>query len=57
MGRLKIKAYNREKRKYMNINVMTNYELIQQKELKDLKSEGYLLRHKKTRSESAFDGK
>ena len=48
MGRLKIKAYNREKRKYMNINVMTNYELIQQKELKDLKSEGYLLRHKKS---------
>ena len=35
-----------EKRKYMNINAMTNYELIQQKELKDLKSEGYLLRHK-----------
>ena len=32
----------------MNINVMTNYELIQQKELKDLKSEGYLLRHKKS---------
>ena len=32
-----------EKRKYMNINAMTNYELIQQKELKDLKSEGYLL--------------
>ena len=31
----------------MNINAMTNYELIQQKELKDLKSEGYLLRHKK----------
>ena len=30
----------------MNINAMTNYELIQQKELKDLKSEGYLLRHK-----------
>ena len=29
----------------MNINAMTNYELIQQKELKDLKSEGYLLRH------------
>ena len=37
-----------EKRKYMNINAMTNYELIQQKELKDLKSEGYLLRHKKS---------
>ena len=32
----------------MNINAMTNYELIQQKELKDLKSEGYLLRHKKS---------
>mgnify|MGYP000653548161 CR=1 FL=1 len=41
----------------MNINVMTNYELIQPKELKDLKSEGYLLRHQKKRSESAFDGK
>ena len=26
-----------EKRKYMNINAMTNYELIQQKELKDWK--------------------
>ena len=37
-----------EKRKYMNMNAMTNYELIQQKELKDLKSEGYLLRHKKS---------
>lgn len=32
----------------MNINRLTNYELIQQKELKDLKSEGYLLRHKKS---------
>ena len=46
-----------EKRKYMNINAMTNYELIQQKVLKDLKSEGYLLRHKKSGGESAFDGK
>ena len=35
----------------MNINVMTNYELIQQKELKDQKSEGYLLRHKKAERE------
>lgn len=32
----------------MNINRLKNYELIQQKELKDLKSEGYLLRHKKS---------
>ena len=39
----------------MNINAMTNYELIQQKELKDLKSEGYLLRHKKAGRE-CFDG-
>lgn len=32
----------------MNISELRSYELIQQKELKDLKSEGYLLRHKKT---------
>jgi Zn-dependent M16 (insulinase) family peptidase len=32
----------------MNLNQLTNYELIQQQELKDLKSEGYYLRHKKS---------
>lgn len=32
----------------MDINRLTNYELIQQKTLNDLKSEGYLLRHKKS---------
>ena len=32
----------------MDINKMESYELLQQEELKDLKSEGYLLRHKKT---------
>lgn len=32
----------------MNISGLTSYELIQQKNLNDLKSEGYLLRHKKT---------
>jgi len=32
----------------MNINGLKNYELVQEKNLKDLKSEGYLLRHKKT---------
>lgn len=32
----------------MNIGLAKNYELIQQKTLKDLQSEGYLLRHKKT---------
>lgn len=32
----------------MSINTLTNYELIQQKCLKDLKTEGYLLRHKKS---------
>ncbi len=32
----------------MNVNTLNNYELIQEKNLKDLKSEGYLLRHKKS---------
>ncbi len=32
----------------MNISELTNYELVEQKNLKDLKSEGYFLRHKKT---------
>ncbi len=32
----------------MRIDLVKNYELIQQKTLKDLQSEGYLLRHKKT---------
>lgn len=32
----------------MNISALKNYELIQQKTLKDLKTEGYLLRHKKS---------
>lgn len=32
----------------MNISGLTNYELIQQKNLTDLKSEGYFLRHKKS---------
>ncbi len=32
----------------MDSNTWKNYELIQQKELKDLQSEGYLLRHKKS---------
>ncbi|MBQ8802109.1 MAG: insulinase family protein [Tyzzerella sp.] len=32
----------------MSINTLTNYELIQQKYLNDLKTEGYLLRHKKS---------
>ena len=32
----------------MNIGLVKNYELIQQKTLKDLQSEGYLFRHKKT---------
>ncbi len=32
----------------MNVNTLKNYELIQEKNLKDLKSEGYLLRHKKS---------
>lgn len=32
----------------MNISLLKSYELIQQKTLKDLQSEGYLLRHKKT---------
>ncbi len=32
----------------MNIGRLTGYELVQQKELRDLKSEGYFLRHKKT---------
>ena len=32
----------------MNLERLTTYELIQEKNLKDLKSEGYLLRHKKT---------
>ncbi len=32
----------------MNINALKNYELVQQKTLHDLKSEGYLLRHKKS---------
>lgn len=32
----------------MNIDALKNYELIQQKTLKDLQSEGYLLRHKKS---------
>ena len=32
----------------MDIKRLTSYELIQQKSLKDLKSEGYMLRHKKS---------
>ncbi len=32
----------------MSIKTLANYEIIQQKTLKDLQSEGYLLRHKKT---------
>ncbi len=32
----------------MNFKQLPNYELIQQQELKDLKSEGYYLRHKKS---------
>lgn len=32
----------------MNIRALKNYELIQQKSLSDLQSEGYLLRHKKS---------
>ncbi|MEE0884927.1 MAG: insulinase family protein [Faecalimonas sp.] len=32
----------------MNFNELPTYELIQQQELKDLKSEGYYLRHKKS---------
>ena len=32
----------------MDINRLTSYELVQQKDLKDLKSQGYFLRHKKT---------
>ena len=32
----------------MNLNAIKGYELIQQKTLHDLKSEGYLLRHKKS---------
>ena len=32
----------------MNLTELPNYELIQQQELKDLKSEGYYLRHKKS---------
>ena len=32
----------------MNIGGLTNYELVQQKNLTDLKSEGYFLRHKKS---------
>lgn len=32
----------------MNFSKLTSYELIQQEELKDLKSEGYYLRHKKS---------
>ena len=32
----------------MNFSLLENYELIQQKTLKDIQSEGYLLRHKKT---------
>ena len=32
----------------MNLNAVKGYELIQQKTLQDLKSEGYLLRHKKS---------
>ena len=32
----------------MNISALTSYELVQQKSLKDLKSEGYFLRHKKS---------
>ena len=32
----------------MNISGLTNYELVQQKNLTDLKSEGYFLRHKKS---------
>ena len=32
----------------MNITSLKNYELIQQKTLQDLQSEGYLLRHKKS---------
>ena len=32
----------------MNISALKNYELIQQKRLSDLQSEGYLLRHKKS---------
>ncbi len=32
----------------MKIDLVKNYELVQQKTLKDLRSEGYLLRHKKT---------
>lgn len=32
----------------MDSNTWKNYELIQQKELRDLQSEGYLLRHKKS---------
>ena len=32
----------------MNLSKLTSYELIQQEELKDLKSEGYYLRHKKS---------
>ncbi len=32
----------------MDISKIASYELLQQEELKDLKSEGYLLRHKKT---------
>ena len=32
----------------MNLSKLTSYELIQQKDLTDLKSEGYYLRHKKS---------
>ena len=32
----------------MKIDALKGYELIQQKTLKDLQSEGYLLRHKKS---------
>ena len=38
----------------MNINGLKNYELVQEKNLKDLKSEGYLLRHKKTGARVLF---
>lgn len=34
----------------MRIEALKNYELVQQKTLKDLQSEAYLLRHKKTRA-------
>ena len=41
----------------MNIKDLNAYELIQEADLSDIKSKGYLLKHKKKRGKSSAYGK